>query len=221
MGDNIAQTVGDKLNKDNYHIWSYRIENFLMGKGLWGLVNGHDECPELRDNPNILIPYIMKASTTKEAWDIIHKIYGTLRGARKIHLKQKLHSVSFINCKVKDYDMVSLRLNGLGPHYKSLDTSISVRGTMLDFDELVALRMIEEVKNGLNASRSGNSRDHAFFSIEEEVPVVDVHPLEILTLMDMPRGRGRSNLRGRGRLQAPGNYYHCDKYDHFEKDCYY
>ncbi|KAH7431129.1 hypothetical protein KP509_08G031100 [Ceratopteris richardii] len=200
MGDNIAQIVGDKMNKDNYHIWSYRMENFLMGKGLWGLVNGEDECPELPENPNAeeqkeyktwieksrkvlhwisicilesLIPHIMKASTPKEAWDIIHKIYGTSTEAEKIHLKQNLHSVwrgnriitnIFHNCTVDDDDMVSVMLNGLGPQYKSLDTSISVRGTMPDFDDLVALCMTEE--NSQRGRGRGRYASHGNFSGE-------------------------------------------------------
>ncbi|KAH7298263.1 hypothetical protein KP509_25G034300 [Ceratopteris richardii] len=100
MGDNIVQIVGDKLNKENYFIWLYRMEDFLMGKGLWGLVNEEDECPELLENLNAeeqneyktwieksrkvlhwilicisesLIPHIIKASIPKEAWDIIHE----------------------------------------------------------------------------------------------------------------------------------------------------
>ncbi|KAH7298262.1 hypothetical protein KP509_25G034200 [Ceratopteris richardii] len=209
MGDNIVQIVRDNM------------ENFLMKKGLWGLVNGEDECRELRENLNAeeqkeyktsieksrkvlhwilicisgsLIPHIMKASTPKESWDIIHKIYGTSMEARKLHLKQKLHSV-------KNDDMVSVMLNGVGPQYKSLDTSISVRGTMPDFDELVALCMREEHKE------RGSSRGR-YFSRNANT-------------MDMPRDRGRSNSRGRGRSQAPRNSYHCGKYGHFEEDCYF
>ena len=48
-------------------------------------------------------------------------------------------------------------LNGLGTQYKSLDTSVSVRGVMLHFKELVALCITKEVKRGLNASSSGSS----------------------------------------------------------------
>ncbi|KAH7289707.1 hypothetical protein KP509_30G015500 [Ceratopteris richardii] len=140
MGDNIAQIIGDKLNKENYHIWLYWMDDFLMGKGLWGLANGEDECPES-------IPYYVA------------------------EIRKIIDDLASINWRVQDDDMVSVMLNGLGPQYKSLDTSISVRGTMLDFDELVALCMIEEVKLG--------------------------------------------------RPQALGNYYHCGKYDHFEKDSYY
>ena len=50
-----------------------------------------------------------------------------------------------------------MTLNGLGPQYKSLDASVSMRGFMLDFEELVALCITKEVKLGLNASSNGNS----------------------------------------------------------------
>ncbi|KAH7331441.1 hypothetical protein KP509_20G033300 [Ceratopteris richardii] len=219
MGDNITQIVVDKLNKDNFHIWSYRMENFLMGKVLWGPVNGEEEYPELPENPNAeeqkdyktwieksrkvlhwisicisesVIPYIMKASTPKGAWDIIHKIYDYVAEIRKI-----TDDLASINCTVDDDDM-----------YKSLDTSISVRGTMPDFDELVALCMTKEVKLGLNASGSGNSRDYAFFQHRGRGSSCGRSSSRDANTMDMPTGRGRSYSRGRGRSEAPGNCYH-------------
>ncbi|MCO5606103.1 hypothetical protein L7F22_060290 [Adiantum nelumboides] len=84
---------------------------------------------------------------------------------QKVHLKQKLHCVwrgnrslldyvteikqiqgdlASINVEVPDDDLVSVTLNGLGPEYKSLDTSICVRGHMPDFEELVNLCLQEE-----------------------------------------------------------------------------
>ena len=108
----ITQIVGEKLTKDNYSVWSYRIENFLRGKGVWELITGEDVCPLLpEENPSdedkrlyktwikkpqkvlhwisiciseTLIPHIKKAQTPKEAWDIIHKIYGTSTEAKKM-----------------------------------------------------------------------------------------------------------------------------------------
>ena len=108
----ITQIVGEKLTKDNYSVWSYRIENFLRGKGVWELIIGEDVCPLLsKENPSdedkrlyktwieksrevlhwisiciseTLIPHIKKAQTPKEAWDIIHKIYGMSTKAKKM-----------------------------------------------------------------------------------------------------------------------------------------
>ncbi|KAH7298261.1 hypothetical protein KP509_25G034100 [Ceratopteris richardii] len=156
------------------------MENFLMKKGLWGLVNGEDECPELRENLNA------KEQDKYKTWiEKSRKVHnGLLAEIRKI-----VDDLASINCKVKDDDMVSVMLNGVGPQYKSLDTSILVRGIMPDFDELVALCMREEHKE------RGSSHGRYF-------------PRNANT-MDMPRDRGRSNSRGRGRSQAPGNCYHC------------
>ncbi|KAH7403968.1 hypothetical protein KP509_15G002600 [Ceratopteris richardii] len=219
MGDNIAQIVDDKLNKDNYHIWSYRMENFLMGKGLWGLVNGEDECHELPENPNAeeqkeYKTWIEKSKKVLHWISIcisesliphIMKIYDYVAKIRKI-----TDDLASINCTVDDDDM-----------YKSLDTSISVRGTMPDFDELVALCMSEEVKLGLNASGSGNWRDHAFFQNRGRGSSRGRSSSRNANTVDMSRGRGRLYSRGRGRSQSPGNCYHWGKYGHFEKDYYH
>ena len=54
-------------------------------------------------------------------------------------------------------------LNGLGPQYKQLDTSICVRESMPNFEELVALCLTEEVKLGLNALSSDTGKDQVLF----------------------------------------------------------
>ncbi|KAH7299355.1 hypothetical protein KP509_24G007300 [Ceratopteris richardii] len=157
------------------------MECFLVGKGLRGLVNGKDECPELQENPIVyqqkehktwieklnkilhwisicicesLIPHIMNDSTPKEASDIIHRIY---------EIRKIIDDLACINNKVEDNDIVLVMLNDLEPQYKSLDTSTLVRGIVLGFYQLVALCMTEEVKLCFNASRSENSRDHDFY----------------------------------------------------------
>ena len=45
---NINTNVGiEKLDKDNYQPWKFRMSNYLMGKGIWGYVTGEDKEPEL------------------------------------------------------------------------------------------------------------------------------------------------------------------------------
>ena len=47
-GDNINQIVAEKLDKNNFHAWRFRITNFLMGKGYWEYIEGeHETAPNL------------------------------------------------------------------------------------------------------------------------------------------------------------------------------
>ena len=46
----ITHIVSEKLLKDNYGVWSYCMENFLMGKGVWDLITGKDVCQVLPEN---------------------------------------------------------------------------------------------------------------------------------------------------------------------------
>ncbi|MCO5590374.1 hypothetical protein L7F22_044344 [Adiantum nelumboides] len=180
----VTQIVGEKLTRENYSIWSYRMENFIMDKGLWDYITGEQECPEVGFEPNrenveayktrqteveaykkwiensrkvmhwislcisdFFIPHVKKAQSPKEAWEILARMNSSNTEPRKVHLKQRLHCVwrgnrsisdyvteikqiqgdlASINVEVPDDDLVSVTLNGLGPEYKSLDTSISV-----------------------------------------------------------------------------------------------
>ena len=38
--DNANQIVSEKLDKNNYHAWKFRMTNFLMGKGYWEYIDG-------------------------------------------------------------------------------------------------------------------------------------------------------------------------------------
>ena len=51
--DSLSNIVGDKLDKNNFHAWKFRMTNFLMGKGYWEYIRGEmEEMPELpEDNP--------------------------------------------------------------------------------------------------------------------------------------------------------------------------
>ena len=47
MSDNI-NTVGiEKLDKNNYQPWKFRMRNYLIGKSLWGYVTGEEKEPVL------------------------------------------------------------------------------------------------------------------------------------------------------------------------------
>ena len=41
--DGLSNIVEDKLDKNNFHAWKFRMTNFLMGKGYWEYINGEME----------------------------------------------------------------------------------------------------------------------------------------------------------------------------------
>jgi len=114
MSENLSTIVSEKLEKDNFQAWKFRMTNFLMKKGYWEFITVNEVEPVLSNAPNqqemqafkgwherarkvmswlsisisdSMIVHIHDASTTKEAWDTLAKIYSTNMQARKMQLK--------------------------------------------------------------------------------------------------------------------------------------
>ena len=51
--DELSNIVSEKLDKNNFHAWKFRMISFLMGKGYWEYIEGDQEdAPELpEENP--------------------------------------------------------------------------------------------------------------------------------------------------------------------------
>jgi len=104
MAKSFSQIVIEKLNKNNFQVWKFRIMNFLMGKGYWEFIIGDDTEPPLPKNPtqqqiqanktwhekarkvlywffvtmsNSIIMHIQDAKSPKQAWDTLVKMYST------------------------------------------------------------------------------------------------------------------------------------------------
>ena len=49
MAEGFNQIFSDKLDKNNYPAWKFRMTNFLQGKGYWDFIDGENEaapeCP--------------------------------------------------------------------------------------------------------------------------------------------------------------------------------
>ena len=81
-GDNVNQIVAEKLDKNNFHAWRFRITNFLMGKGYWEYIDGEqEEALELLEED----PTTAEIQAYKE-WN---------QGARKVMhwLSRSIHSI--------------------------------------------------------------------------------------------------------------------------------
>jgi hypothetical protein len=51
MADGFSQITIEKLDKNNFQVWKFRIMNFLMGKGYWEFIFGDEKEPLLPENP--------------------------------------------------------------------------------------------------------------------------------------------------------------------------
>ena len=72
-GEYINQIVAEKLDKNNFHAWKFRMTNFLMGKGYWEYIEGEQEsAPELpEENPTTVL--LQKCVHTKIGRRVLEK----------------------------------------------------------------------------------------------------------------------------------------------------
>ena len=105
--DSINQIVAEKLDKNNFHAWKFRITKFLMGKGYWEYIEGDQiNAPKIPEQEatadadikafkewnqgarkvmhwlsisihDTMIGHIQDATSPKEAWDIFLKMFAT------------------------------------------------------------------------------------------------------------------------------------------------
>ncbi len=114
MVDSLSQIAIEKLDKNNFQVWKFRIMNFLMGKCYWEFNIGDENEPPLPENPtqqqiqanktwhekarkvlywlsmsvsDSMIVHIQDAKSPKQAWDTLVKMYSINMQARKMQLK--------------------------------------------------------------------------------------------------------------------------------------
>ena len=49
MAEQIASVKIDKLNGTNYASWKYNVQLVLMQQGLWGIANGTEDRPDIKE----------------------------------------------------------------------------------------------------------------------------------------------------------------------------
>ncbi len=209
--DGLSQIAIEKLDKNNFQMWKFKIMNFSMGKGYWEFIIGDEKEHPLPENPtqqqiqanktwhektkkilywlsvnvsNSMIVHIQDAKSPKQAWDTLVKMYSTNTQARKMQLKQELHNLqknkmnindystkvknlvdalASIGAPVEDEDLVVVTLNGLGKDYSQFRTSIAIRETFPNFQDLITLLISEEMRI-VGTSSNGGSQKNAFYS---------------------------------------------------------
>ena len=105
MSKNLSTIISEKLKKDNFQAWKFKMTNFLMGKGVLPFINGDEQelvlgaAPTTADLKTFkewheksrkimywllvsvsdsMIVHIQDAEMSKEAWDTLVKMYSTI-----------------------------------------------------------------------------------------------------------------------------------------------
>jgi hypothetical protein len=50
MADGLSQIAIEKLDKNNFQVWKFRIMNLLMGKGYWEFITSDEKEPPFLEN---------------------------------------------------------------------------------------------------------------------------------------------------------------------------
>jgi hypothetical protein len=106
-------------------------------------------------------------------------------------VKNLVDVLTSIGAPVDDEDLVAITLNGLGKDYSQFCTSIAVRETYPNFQDLITLLISEEMKI-IGTSSNGGSQESPFYS-------------------NTYKGRGRSgktSFRGQHGSSHGGHHQH-------------
>jgi len=78
-------------------------------------------------------------------------------------VKNLANALASIGALVDDEDLMVVTLNGLGKHYSQFRTSIAVRETFPNFQDLITLLISEDMRI-VGTSSNGGSQESAFYS---------------------------------------------------------
>ncbi|KAL6324432.1 hypothetical protein AAG906_013036 [Vitis piasezkii] len=96
-----------KLNNNNFPSWKAQFDALLYGYDLMGFLDGTKTCPskEIIANKLLLhailasllegvVPLILLATSSRDAWVKLHNLYANKSGSRVMNLKEKLTNIT-------------------------------------------------------------------------------------------------------------------------------
>ena len=226
--DGISGLISEKLDKNNFHAWKFRMTNFLMGKGCWEYIEGDQvappQIPEANATPaelksvkdwnqgarkvmywlsvsvqDSMIGHIQDATTPKQAWDRLVSFDTTNTKARKLQLKNELNTVKKENLSINDY---TLKIKGI------CESLASIGVTVEDDDKVeVCLRGLTPAYKQFKTSIQTRENIPSFSDL---IPMLVVEEKNLGEDTSSSQGRNSSSEqvfysnRGRGRGRGAG-----------------
>ena len=234
-----------KLNSTNFPAWMVQFTSLLIGYDLFGFVDGTKPSPAtthadynywVRQDKLILhailssvdasiITMLGNVKNSKQAWDVLHKMFASKTRARAMHLKERLtrsskgsksvseylqgikmisDELAIINKPIDDDDLVIHALNGLGSEFKEVSAALRTRENAIAFDELHDLLVDHET----------------FLQRDQESTII---PTAQMAYRGKPHYQKRGPVNNRSDSQGQPNRpicQYCDKTGHTAKVCY-
>ena len=229
MSDGFHQIVSEKLEKNNYPAWKFRMTNFLKGKGYWDYVDGDNEvAPETPERnatteqkkalkdwqqgqskvmywlsmsiTDGMMGYLQEAETPAIAWRNLGRVFEVNTKARKLQLKSELNQVSRNNLSINDY---ALKIKSIVEALGSIQVAV-------EDDDIVCACLDGLGEEYVHFRSSMNTRD----DIPEFTDLISMLILEEKNLgLDASSSQGKnksehafysSSSRGRGRGRGQG-----------------
>ena len=140
----------EKLDRNNFASWEYKMHQYLVGQGYWSYIEGAHKDRPIKTDPGYatweqaasrvmyclatcvhdhMLGYIRDAKTPKEAWENLHKIFAANTTARRLQLRQELNNIQQRDMSITTYTL----------KIKELCDSLGSIGVNIDDDEMVQI----------------------------------------------------------------------------------
>ena len=216
----------EKLDRNNFASWEYKMHQYLVGQGYWSYIEGANT-----DQPGLETPayatweqaasrvlyclatcvhdhmlcYIRDAKTPNEAWENLKKIFTSSTSARKLQLRQELNNAQQRDMSATDYTA----------KIKSICDSLGSINVNIDDDEMVqtCLGGLAPRFSAMRTAILAREKTPSFFELQSMLLVEETYVQKepyasegqmLFSDTHSARGRGRSE-RGRYDLSHEGN----------------
>ena len=223
----------DKLDTDNYAVWSVKMKAYLVIKDLWNTISGKGDVKPGADEKALAqlalhvkdfhLATLSKAESAKDAWETLEAVYQAKSTARRLQLKRELNNLrkepsEALTKYVSRATDLRDQLIAAGHTIEDSEVVMSVlAGLPKEFDTVVAVLEITDDKLELDVVLAKLLQAEQRLAREEKA---DNRALFTNTPSRQRYGMGSVGTTGKmGTSGRDKECWHCGKRGHLKADC--